>query len=217
MTNLLEKGDWPKYTKTKPKKYSVEQINRMLSVADKEEAFTIEFFIYSGFRDGEVQHAQYTDITYHANKITVHEKPHLNWKPKDGGERTIRLPADFVKRIAERRKAAKSNLIFPNGKGRPNKHLIRILKRVVKRADLEIVGRVDDHRFRKTFASMYSKKFAPQTIQQLLGHSSLQTTMLYLAADDMESKQAIEAVEEVFADVGAAEQHESPLTEVAAD
>ena len=87
-------------------------------------------------------------------------------------------------------------LVFPNINGTPDGHILRVLKRVAKRAGLS--GRVDDHKFRATAATRWSKAFAPQEVQYLLGHKDIQTTMRYLAVSNMDSTENRRKVEVTF-------------------
>jgi integrase len=48
--------------------------------------------------------------------------------------------------------AKPSDLIFPNADEKPNRHLIRVIHRIAKRAG--IPGRIELHKFRKTFATL---------------------------------------------------------------
>lgn len=58
----------------------------------------------------------------------------------------------------------------------------RVLKQLGKRAG---VDDVHPHRFRRTFATNLSKRgMEIQEIQKLLGHSNVNTTMIYINTDD---------------------------------
>jgi integrase len=89
------------------------------------------------------------------------------------------------------------SLIFSNQVLGPNQHLLRIVKRIGKRIGLNC----DLHTFRRTFATLYSKTSGVtiQSIQRLLGHKDIKTTMAYLGVDDFRSSEFRQAVESTFA------------------
>jgi len=75
----------------------------------------------------------------------------------------------------------KSNgLVFPTKNGKPNtKHLLA-LKRIAKRAGLD-KDTCWLHKFRATFATEHLRNAIDvRTVQMLLGHKDLQSTMRYL-------------------------------------
>jgi integrase len=200
---LLFFNDLPKYTKRAPDKYSVKTINALLKAADKKEQFLIEFFLYTGVRDEEAAHMEWSDFDDDAKFIRVQPKPHFGWKVKDHEVRDINLmPSKFVKKMVQFRDSRvdkKCDLIFPSSVCRPDKHLVKIIQRVAVKAGLD--GRFTLHKLRRTFGSMIARKFGIPTAQRLLGHSDMQTTARYLAAEDMDLE-AQASVDEVFDVIG---------------
>jgi integrase len=196
---LLFFNDLPKYTKRAPDKYSIETINKLLAVADKKEHFLIEFFLYTGCRDEEVAHMEWSD--FDGKSIRVQPKPHYGWRVKDREVRNIDLlPSKFVKKMIAYRDGRvgadkKCNLIFPSSVRRPDKHLVKIIQRVAVRAGLE--GRFTLHKLRRTFGSMVARKFGLATAMRLMGQADLQTTARYLAQEDIDSV-AQKSIDQLF-------------------
>ena len=61
-------------------------------------------------------------------------------------ERTVPIPRWLTQQIEERRKSHPDDkLVFANINGTPDGHILRVLKRVSKRAGF--IGRADDHKF----------------------------------------------------------------------
>jgi integrase len=177
----------------------------MLKVATVDEKDLISFFLYSGFRDEEVQYAKYSDIDFRQGTINVHDKPEYDWTVKDREQRMqdIILPGKFVKRMKSRqeRKGAKTtDLIFPNTKGEPDTHLIYTSQRVAKRSKVE--GRVTQHKYRRTLGTMVAKQYGIEQARIWLGHSDIQTTQRYLAADEMVTEHSKKAVNQMWSAVG---------------
>ena len=80
-----------------------------------------------------------------------------------------------------------SEFVFPTRNGTPRKHrtqLLELCKAVAERAELS----ADDfwlHKFRATFAThMLQRGVDIRTVQELMGHTNIQTTMRYLAVTD---------------------------------
>jgi Phage integrase family len=99
-------------------------------------------------------------------------------------------------------------LLFPNSFGRPHRHLLRVVKCLALRAGLNcghcssthdkkpvtcathpVCKRFRLHKFRKTWATKRSRAGMDiVTLAEKLGHSDLDTTRSYVAADDNSSE-----------------------------
>jgi integrase len=205
--NPLAMRDLPKPMKARPTRYSIEVINTMLAVANEDEKDLIHFFLNSGFRDEEAAFCKYSDIDLIKGSINAHAKPEYDWSPKDSEARVqdIVLQPKFIQRMKDRmertnRKA--SDLIFPQPtQEKPDMHLIKIVKRVAKRAG--IVGKpVTLHAFRRTFGSMVQKQYGLEQARIWLGHSDIETTQRYIAAEEFTTEESRKKVTEMFAGVG---------------
>lgn len=199
----LPERDWPKATRKNPDRYSEEEINQLLAAADEDGKDLITFLFYTGFRDEEVAHAYYKDINWKRGTINVHDKPEFCFKVKDHEQRPIDipLPDKFIQRLkARRERYPKSELIFSNEEGRPEKHLLDRIKEIARKAQLESNATL--HKFRRTFGTLYAQRFGVRQAQAALGHSKLETTARYLAADDMSGAETKSAVNQLFASVG---------------
>jgi integrase/recombinase XerD len=134
--------------------------------------------------------------------FTVTEKLDLGWSPKDREEGAIPIPDSLLEILRARRKLYPgTRLIFPGANGKADRHFLRTLKRLALQAGLNcghcynkagqccakrpVCKRFELYRFRKTFATMHHEAGVPaRTIQRWLRHSSLDTTLAYLAASD---------------------------------
>jgi integrase len=190
-TGVLRQEEFPKYKGRAPKKYSKTTIRQLLAEADVDEADLIQFLLFTGFRDEEAAHAEWSDINFTDHSINVYSKPRTaarpwSWSPKDdeSREESIPLSKEFVARMKARRDRIKSEhcaLIFPSGVCKPDNHLLRRVRDVAKRAGVEQT--IGLHLFRKTFGSMVAQRFGIETARKYLGHSKISTTQGYLAAD----------------------------------
>ena len=206
---LLFRSDIPKVIKKKPKKYDQPDIDVLMKHADIDEKDYLMFLLWSGFRDEEVQYLEYKDFHFTNSTVMVQAKPHFGWKPKDYEEREITLPSEITKLIKARmarpqqyrngfRKPAEGDLVFPNGQGNPDSHLIYRLHAVAKKAGLDLVGKRAGHMFRKTAGSRVAKKLGLPAAMEFLGHSDVKTTALYLAADKSDSVKKRRVMDEMF-------------------
>ena len=115
--------------------------------------------------------------------------------PKDREMREIPLPTELVKRLKAREHT--SNLIFAKN-SKPNGHMLPTLKAMAKRAsvDPKVCGL---HVFRKTFATrLHRAGVDARSIQRLLGHGDLTTTLAYLEPDSARSEKMRAVVNATF-------------------
>jgi integrase len=195
---LIFHDDRPKVLKKKPKKIDQDTIDKLLAVADVDQKDYLLLLLWSGFRDQEVQFLEWQDFDWKNHTVTCHAKPHFDWRPKDHEERTVSLPSPVVTRMKERMDRHTGKLVFPNSVGKPDSHLLHRLHAVAKKAGLDLRGQRAGHMFRKTAGSRVAKKLGLRAAMDFLGHSDVQTTALYLAADDMTSKKSREVFDEMF-------------------
>lgn len=195
VTGLFNKGEKPKFTKKKPERYTPGQLEALYAASLPDDKLLWQFFAKTGMREHEVACAMYSDITYTSKTKTIRvtDKPILDFHPKDYEERVIPIPDSLAKAIASRRSAASGKLIFPNKDNRPDGHFLKKLKRAAKKAELDC--KVFLHKFRVTFACNHHRNGVPaRTIQAWLGHSDLETTLDYLAAEDIQDEHIRELV-----------------------
>ncbi len=206
---LLFHDDRPKQLKKKPRKYNPATVDQLLQAADEDQKDYLLFLLWSGFRDGEVQHLQYSDFDWRSEKVTCTAKPHFAWKPKDHEERTVDLPSEVIARMKRRterlqtytngyRKPTENDLVFPSATGLVDDHLIDRLHDVAAKVGISLVGQKAGHMFRKTAGSRVAKRLGLRAAMNFLGHSKLETTASYLAADD-DSKKTHEVYNEMYA------------------
>jgi integrase len=192
--------DAPSYVEQEIRIYTQADLDALFSACAPEERLLFEFFLYTGCREGEVMHAEWADLI--GNVLLIREKKQWDWKPKGRKERRVRIPDFLIAELQEAKKASKNSLVFPNEETkRPDGHLLRRLKAVVKRAKLTATyGSWTLHMFRHTFATMHLHSGVDvRTVQKWLGHSDLATTQKYCDWLDAHSAEAGLAVNKTFA------------------
>lgn len=179
--NPCEKISPIKYRDEVKKPFTDTEIDKIRTACDSvRDRAIIETLLSSGLRVAELSALDVSDIdfinlsvrvregkgskeriTYITTVCAMHLKSYLMQRADDNG-------ALFLS-------ARKRQRLDPSG-------LRNILKTIEKRAG---VTDVHPHRFRRTFATNLSKRgMDVQTIARLMGHSNIQTTMIYVALDE---------------------------------
>jgi integrase len=189
----IRKSEWPEQPERDPEEYTDEELIAMLKAADPEERLVLKSFLLSGFRSGELAHLTYERIDFDSCIWKVRKNDEWGWKPKKKkSNRDNPVHRVLTRKIAERmraRNAKKTDLIFPNGKGKPDMHLLRIVKRVAARAGLTHI-RVDDHKFRSTAITRWLREgYTVPEVVQMAGHADMDTIMRYAAKLNVAKKE----------------------------
>lgn len=210
INRLLKKSEYPKFAEKPVVYYDAAQVKALYAAASNdEERFTLDYFLKTGVRDGEAAHAEYSDVK--DGFLYIVDKPHLKWHPKHWHIRRIPIPLDLSAAIANRQKENPGcKLIFPNQAGNPDQHLLRVVQRIARRAGNAF--HADLHTFRRTYATLFSGTTKIQTIQYLLGHKDIKTTMRYLGIPDLNSPETRAAVEKTFSEFKTAQIDTAPVS-----
>lgn len=144
----------------------------------KKERAIVETLLASGIRVAELRDLNLRDVEFDRKIVHV-------LHGKGDKERTTYLTGIAVKHLQEylrdRKTLAEPVFINRNGERITVGGIRFILKKIAKRAG---VDDVHPHRFRRTFASgLASRGMDVQDIQKLLGHSNINTTMVYVHTD----------------------------------
>ncbi len=193
---LLDYDDAPKPVLKPIDTYSEDEVRALMTAATIDQQDLIQFFINLGVRDGEAMHAQWSDIKKEDGEYVFHvqEKDHWGWKPKNKNDRKIPMSQKLYDRLMARKARlgfSKHNLIFPNGNGDPDDHLIGRLHKVwaavqelaKKNGALELSGRSELHRFRRTYITVMLRNGTPfREVMACSGHTDLKSFMRYIDA-----------------------------------
>ena len=125
ITKLLKKNEEPKYHEKKVVAHPDDELDVLYGAADAVETFLLDFFIGSMARDheayGKYGHADLTGTT-----LTLYGKHHKT--------RTVEITQRLGDAIRELRKSSNFKALFVNRKGNPDKHLLRRLQSLAKKA-----------------------------------------------------------------------------------
>jgi len=145
-------------------------------------------FLTTGMRKGELENLQWGDVDLRRKQIQIRSKE--DWNPKSG-ERSLPMTAGLAKLLGKTKKAARkpteNNYVFPvKTSGHSRNRLRTDLIRIAKNAGIKDLTKL--HTLRHTFAShLVMKGVDLPTVKKLMGHSDIQTTMIYahLAPDHL--------------------------------
>jgi len=171
-----------------PRFLSKEEIKKLLLVASGQMKNIIQTFLYTGFRLGELINLRWQDIDFKRREILI--QAHDDFQPKDYELRVISLHNVLLKELYPIRKT--EGYVFKNsvdGKldaSKLRKEFLRILKAAK-------VNRCTIHDLRHTFAShLVMSGVDLRTVKEVLGHSSITTTMIYSHLSKSQVKKAID-------------------------
>jgi len=137
----------------------------------------IETLYRAGLRASEIVNLQTADVKIADYRIDVRQS-------KRGKSRAVPIGSElagWLQAWSEKR-VAKSKWFFCTRLGTQllTSHLRRMIKKYAKRAGLE-PSQVSPHVFRHTFATeLLSEGWSLRALQEILGHSSISTTEIYL-------------------------------------
>lgn len=200
----------PRYDVELPTIYTKQQVSAALHAADAYMRIAISLALKCGLRDQEVAHLEWRDIDWHDAVLRVRSKAAYGFRVKDSEERDIPIPDDLLKELdAWRGQNADAALVL-GGKGdKPNRHLLRDLKRMAKKAGLNC-GVCDGcaspikecrewtlHKFRRTYCTtLLRSRIDLRTVQSFMGHADMTSTMRYLRpASSKEVREKMNAVD----------------------
>jgi len=173
----------------KPVRYLTNQeVMNLLDAAPSDLYPAFFAFIYTGMRKAELENLQWSDVDLKRKRIYIRRKD--NWLPKTG-EREIpigeKLTAVLTKLRRRNMTSFASDYVFGvKNSGHSHNRLRRELIKAADKAGID--GLTKLHTLRHTFAShLVMKGVDLPTVMKLLGHSDIQTTMIYahLAADHL--------------------------------
>lgn len=196
-TDLIEA---PKTTRKLPDVLSIEEIDKLIAVIDKSEKnghrnhAIIETLYGCGLRVSELVNLKLSDIFYEEELVLVTGKGNKQrWVPVAPITlAVIELYKNQI-RVHQPTLTNESDILFLNNRGRRLTramifHLIKVL------ADKSgIKKKIGPHTFRHSFATHLLENGANLSdIQQMLGHSSITTTEIYLHLDKKHLTKALE-------------------------
>ncbi len=170
-----------KVNDAKPARFLTKDECRRLLDASSDDLYPIYFtFLNSGMRKAELENLIWDDVDFERRKISIRRKEF--WQPKTG-EREIPIGGQLLELLRRLKEGndqhLQSDFVFSHRDGGKIRTKLREqLIRTAKQADIDGLTKV--HTLRHTFAShLVMSGVDLPTVQKLMGHSDIQTTMIY--------------------------------------
>ncbi len=136
--------------------------------------------LHTGMRKAEIENLTWGDIKFKLRKIHICAKE--DWNPKTG-EREIPISDELLDVLNDYKSKqssikSKNNVFHLKNSGHSHNLLRRELIKIAKEAEIENFTQI--HSLRHTFSShLVMNGVDLPTVQKLLGHADIQTTMIY--------------------------------------
>lgn len=150
----------------------------------------IYLMLYAGLRITEATELDWSDVDMEARRLTVREG-------KGGRDRVVPLHDRLLNELAEVDPRDRIGAVAGRADGRPlaYKSMSHVFDRWLPPRGI----RITSHQLRHSFATQLLDNGADlRTIQILLGHASLDTTMVYLKVSDERAREAIDRLPSVW-------------------
>jgi integrase/recombinase XerD len=199
ITGLIGKTDWPTFTEEEVSTYTQDELDKFFAACTETETVWFEFFYRTAMREQEVMNAEWSWIDFERSVITIKENKRTNWKPKAYKGRYISIPSGLLHllKVWKSKSDLTCGLIFPTTGCNPKQNFLDECKAIAERAKLN-GSDFYLHKFRATRATrLLQGGMDIKSVQQMLGHSDMESTMRYLGAQRTDVLQA--QIEEIDA------------------
>lgn len=187
--NPMERVRHPRLRKKIPSFLTVEEVKAMLSVYDGEKQLKrkaiIALLYFCGLRVGELCNLRVEDVSFYPPYVKV-------VMGKGNKDRLVPVSENIVPLLEKYFEMYKPRIYFFENKGQPihPATVFRIVKRAAQKAG--ITKHIHPHTLRHTFAThLIMNNVNVKIVQELLGHTNLSTTSIYLHVADKEKFDAV--------------------------
>ena len=186
---------------------TAEEIGKLAQALPEPSGTIFVFGVTTGLRIGEMLILEVSDIDLSTGILFVRRavyRGHVGSPKTRKSERRIPLASPLLSRFRAylETRGIKSGLLFPSEAGTPldDRNLFR--RQVEPACKTLGIPHFGWHSLRHTFRTIAGNRgVPPELVQSLLGHSSLDTTMIYMQRVEEAERQAVEKVAEVLCPV----------------
>ena len=180
-----------KFTEPEVSVFNDDELEAFFKHCDSYHFAIFKTYLMAGLRKAELENLLWDDVDFTAGVIRV--TPKKDWQPKTWEARDIEVPDELLKILKELPRRGK--LAFANSNGNKYTHSWDDCIEIAEKAKVQDAH---PHKFRATFATRNLQNGIDlKTVQALLGHKDIESTMRYLAKAD--SKKVREKVNAVWA------------------
>lgn len=193
--NLLESLRFPKVKSPKQPCFTIEQVELLISNAEKWAVPMFATLAFTGMRIGELQQLCWEDVDMESKVIHVHSGG-SGGKTKDKEDRFIPVHTKKLEPIIQTL-PRKSELMFlmPNGRQVSAKKLRRYLKSLCRQCGFENPMQYKLHTFRHFFASYCAQQnMSFKYVLEWMGHSSSAILDMYFTMNDRQAQVAMNSM-----------------------
>jgi len=178
-----------RYVELEPEVYGEEELKKFFKACNPFQLAVFKTLLMAGLRKQELEGLTWDDVDFEVGTLKVSAKP--GFSPKTWEERTIEIPAKVLSIL--KKLPRKSEWVFANGNGNRYTHMWDDCQTIAEKAG---VKDAHPHKFRATYATKLLQNGVDlKTVQKLLGHKNLESTMRYLAkAKSHEVKKKLDAI-----------------------
>jgi site-specific recombinase XerD len=189
--NPLDDIERLKVTSKQPRFFAEEELREILIHCEKRDYPVFLALTSTGMRLGELINLEWEDVDLERRAITIRVKDF--WEPKNSKPRAIPMTNKLVEVLKELQRGSRWVFAAKKGTQLNRNHLRERLVKLCMNIGIE-PGNI--HTFRHTFAShLIMKGVDLPTVQKLMGHSDIKTTMIYAHLAQEHLQGAIEKLE----------------------
>lgn len=160
-----------------------EEISRVLAVIPPDSCWSRMLYaaIWTGLRRSELCFLQWEDVDFREGVLYVRSKE--GWTPKGLKERAVVVPKDMLATMSLWKQSALTAWVFTgadNARVDPDVMSSMFRKFILKAG---VRPGISFHKFRKSYATKMGGAGGAAVVRDALGHSSLETTQLYVGHD----------------------------------
>jgi integrase/recombinase XerD len=186
-----------KFVEREPEIYTDDELEVFLAACGPFYSLVFNTLLMAGLRKQEMENLEWGDISFEAATLSVRAKK--NFQPKDWEERDIEIPRELLEMLFSARRDR--GLVFATRTGNKYTHVWDDCKDIAKKvgaalakkskktdaADIKLIvnetaAQYHPHKFRATYCTkLLQSGIDLKTVQKLMGHKTIESTMRYLA------------------------------------
>jgi len=181
-----------KVPQQRPRFFSKDELKRFFEACSEFDYALFSTLLYTGMRKGELRNLEWEDVDFERRIITIRVKD--EWEPKGRQAREIPIH-DKIFPVLQRHKEVNGTCrwVFSRKDGSQIVGIYRRFQEIARKAGMD---KAKVHTFRHTFASyMVMSGVDLPTVQKLLGHKDITTTMIYAHLAPEHLKSAVSKLE----------------------